>query len=120
MPIVTRGGPKGIEEADYYEVPDQVNVAEWSPDPVPGRSPATQVHLLFGKPPGNVFVVRLKSPRTLSVLIHALKEHRDNVWPTICGQCDGTGVHGMPLAPTGTQTWELTQRCARCNGKGTL
>lgn len=114
MSKVTKGGPSSIQDADYYEVPAGEHVYSWSPDPVPGRSPATQVHLHFGEPPGNVFMVRFKSPRTLSALIHALKEHRDLVWPDICKTCDGSGVmvvglqEGGPAAP----------QCKDCGGKG--
>lgn len=105
MPVVEKHGPKAIPEADYFEVPDETGVAAWSPDPEPGRSPATQVHLFFGKPPGTVLVVRFKSPRTLSVLIEALIEHRNEVWPNLCAECRGTGGPGI-------------MRCLECNGKG--
>lgn len=78
---VTKRGPGNFANADYYEVPEDIDVYSWSPDEVPGRSPATQVHLHFGTPPGPVFVVRFKSPRGLTVLIDALIEHRKDVWP---------------------------------------
>lgn len=115
MPLVTKGGPSLIEQADYYEVPSGEHVYSWSPDPEPGRSPATQVHLHFGDPPGTVFVVRFKSPRTLSALIHALKEHRDAVWPKVCRVCDGSGVLDRELAEGGAGA----ARCKDCGGTGT-
>jgi hypothetical protein len=105
MTLVTKHGPSAVPQADYYEVPDQAGVFEWSPDPVPGRSPATQVHLHLGGPPGPVWVVRFKSPRTLSALIEALVEHRNNVWPDLCAECRGIGSIGV-------------MRCAACHGKG--
>lgn len=105
MPVVTKSGPSVIEEANYYEVPESTHIYSWSPDPAPGRSPATQVHLHFGEPPGNVFVVRFKSPRSLTAVIEALVEHRDSVWPNLCPTCQGTGGRG--IIP-----------CADCNGKG--
>lgn len=115
MGIVTKGGPSAIEQANYYEVPPSSSVYEWSPDPVPGRSPATQVHLHFGEPPGNVFLFRFKSPRTLSVLLHALKEHRDSVWPKVCKVCDGSGVLDQEKREEGA----AAERCKDCGGTGT-
>ena len=105
MTLVTKSGPSAIEEADYYEVPESQHIYSWSPDPAPGRSPATQVHLHFGEPPGTVFVVRFKSPRSLSAIIDALTEHRDYVWPNLCKACRGYGDIGVV-------------RCLECNGKG--
>jgi hypothetical protein len=72
---------KGIPDADYMEVPESIDVYSWSPAP-PGTKNAkcTQVHLHFGAPPGPVFFVRFKSPRTLDKIIAALQEHRKDVW----------------------------------------
>jgi hypothetical protein len=73
--------PGTFERADYFEVPEEVNVYSWSHDPVPGRTPATQVHVHFGKPPGPVFVVRFKSRPGLQRVLQVLQEHLDDVWP---------------------------------------
>ena len=105
MPIVTKGGPSAVPEADYYEVPEETNTYSWSPDPVPGRSPSTQVHLHFGKPPGTVFMVRFKSPRSITALIEALTAHRNDVWPNLCPACRGIGYLGV-------------MKCGECAGKG--
>lgn len=72
---------KGIERADYYEIPHGFDVFGWSPAP-PGTkdAPMTQVHLHFGSPPGQVFVVRFKGPDGLDALIDTLAEHRESVW----------------------------------------
>lgn len=72
---------KGIAQADYFEIPEEVNVFGWSPLP-PGRKNATptQVHLHFGAPPGPVFVVRFKGTGTLDAVIDALVEHREYVF----------------------------------------
>lgn len=71
----------GIPEADYFEVPEEVNVYSWSTDP-PGTKDAksTQVHVHFGAPPGPVFLVRFKGPGTLGRLIDALIVHHLDVW----------------------------------------
>lgn len=75
------GFSKNIPEADYFEVPEECGVFSWSPQPPGSPDPkVTQVHLQFGKPPGNVVVVRFKSPRTLDKLIAALQDHRRDVW----------------------------------------
>jgi hypothetical protein len=79
MATVTREGPGTFEEADYYEVPEEVHVYSWCPTP-DGTGPATQVHLHFGKAPGPIFVIRFKGSGTIGHLIDALTEHRDNVW----------------------------------------
>lgn len=72
---------KGIPEADYYEVPESIDVYSWSPAPPGSRDVrSTQVHLHFGKAPGPIFVIRFKSPRTLDKLIAALQDHRKDVW----------------------------------------
>lgn len=75
------GFSKHIPDADYFEMPESVDVFSWSPSP-PGTKDAksTQVHLQFGAPPGPIFVIRFKSPRTLDKLIAALQEHRENVF----------------------------------------
>lgn len=105
MAIVTKHGPAAIPDADYFEVPEETSVAAWSPDSVPGRSPPTQVHMMIGQPPGTVLMVRFTSPRTISALIDALVETRDEVWPNRCSACRGIGdVGGV--------------RCGECGGKG--
>jgi hypothetical protein len=78
-PIVTKRGPGTFAEADYYEVPEELNVYSWCPSP-DGTGPATQVHLHIGKPPSPVLVVRFKGPKTLDAIIQALNEHRIDVW----------------------------------------
>ncbi len=72
---------KGFRDAQYYEAPPEVHVYSWSPAPAgtPGAK-ATQVHLHVGTPPGNVFVVRLKSARATNELIAALIDQRAHVW----------------------------------------
>ncbi len=80
-PIVTKSGPQAIPQADYYEVPEELHVYSWSPDPDPhSLTPPTQVHLHFGKPPGPVFVVRFKGTGSLDAIIDALIEHRTYVF----------------------------------------
>lgn len=72
---------KGIPDADYYEVPEKIEVFSWSPaPPSTPNAKSTQVHLHFGAQPGPVFVVRFKGPGTLDRLIAALEEHRADVW----------------------------------------
>jgi hypothetical protein len=77
--IKSKGTPGVFAEANYYEVPEQLNVYSWCPTP-DGSGPATQVHLHFGTPPGIVGVMRFKSPRTLDRIIDALIDHREDVW----------------------------------------
>ena len=71
---------KAIPEADYYEIPEQVDVFSWSPAPPGTSGKSTQVHLHFGTPGGTVMVVRLKSSRVVDQLIEALQLHRADVW----------------------------------------
>ncbi len=75
---------KAIPEAHYLEVPERVDVFSWTPEP-PGTPDAksTQVHLHCGSPPGPVFVMRFKGPRTLDQIIAALIKHRIDVWPDL-------------------------------------
>ncbi len=59
---------------------DGITVAEWSPDPIPGRTPPTQVHMLIAAGVGINVIVRLKSSRAVDELIQALQTHRRGVW----------------------------------------
>jgi hypothetical protein len=69
---------------------DSIYIAEWSPDEVPGRSPPTQVHLLFSVPSLTPIpvVVRFKSPATLDRIIAALQD--------IGAACGGTREGARP------------------------
>lgn len=72
---------KGIPEADYYEVPERIDVFSWSPDPAgTANVKSTQVHLHFGAEPGPIFVIRFKGPATLDALMDGLAQHRADVW----------------------------------------
>lgn len=56
------------------------NVCTWSPNPVPGTVPPTQVHFILnmaGLPP---MTLRLKSPRAVDNLISLLGQYRGEVW----------------------------------------
>ena len=66
-------------DADYYEVPEEINVRTWYPTP-DASGPPKQVHLHFGKSPGPIFAVRFKGPRGLDRMIDALISHREEVW----------------------------------------
>lgn len=83
-PKTTRGThefSKGVPEADYFEVPESIDVFSWSPEPAGTRNVTpTQVHLHFGAPPGPIFVIRFKGTGTLDAVIDALVEHRENVF----------------------------------------
>lgn len=78
-PRVTKSGFSVISDANYYEVPEQFDVGSWCPT-ADGTGPATQVHLRFGSPPGNVMLIRFKGPGSLDALINALIEHREDVF----------------------------------------
>ena len=69
-----------FDDADYYEVPESIDVYSWCPTP-DASGPATQVHLHFGKAPGPVFVVRFKSRSAIDKLIAALMWHGNEVFP---------------------------------------
>jgi hypothetical protein len=83
MPSETRHYEETIEpqEAAYYEVPEEIHVYSFSPEPSGTKdAKLTQVHLHFGKAPGPVFLVRFKGPDTLDEIIDALTLHREAVF----------------------------------------
>ncbi len=72
---------KAINKAGYVEMPEEISVFSWSPEP-PGTPNAkvTQVHMHMGLAIGPVLLVRFKGPGTLDGFIDALIEHRTAVW----------------------------------------
>ena len=70
----------GFPEADYYEVPEEINVYSWVDGPAGTKAKPCQVHLHFGKAPGPVFVIRFKGPKGLDHLLKTLLAHRIDVW----------------------------------------
>ncbi len=70
-----------IPPARYFEAAPEFNVGSWSPAEAGTiNAPATQVHLRFGTPPGNCFLLRFKSAGILDTLIASLIKHRVDVW----------------------------------------
>lgn len=66
-----------LEITRYFE---GYNVCAWSPNPVPGTVPATQVHFILnmtGLPP---MALRFKSPRAVDNLMSLLGQYRGEVW----------------------------------------
>jgi hypothetical protein len=65
---------------EHYEIPmEELVVGEWSPNPIPGLTQPTQVHVVF-QLHGVHFVVRLKSRNAADDFIAALQEHCDRVF----------------------------------------
>jgi hypothetical protein len=65
------------ESTRYFE---GYNVCAWSPHPVPGTIPATQIHFILnmaGLPP---MALRFKSPRAVDNLVSLLGQYRGEVW----------------------------------------
>jgi hypothetical protein len=65
----------------FFEI-DNYELFAWSPDPEPGRTPPTQVHLhweLKGLPDIKQ-VLRFKGPVGMDQLIDLLIEYREAVW----------------------------------------
>lgn len=61
---------------------EDFQVIAWSPDPEPGRTPPTQVHIIFnvqGLPEAR-FVLRLKTMDGMDAFIRLLAEYRRHVW----------------------------------------
>ncbi len=70
--------PKGTR---VYGIKEWHTIA-WSPDPVPGRTPPTQVHLIFEVEGFELerFLMRIKSLDAMDGLIRLLEEYREHVW----------------------------------------
>ena len=84
--ITTSTIPKSWDETHGEAVilpVEQYHVVSWSPDEIPGRSPATQVHLWFDVPvldkTGRLYV-RFKSAEELDLFITILQMYRLEVW----------------------------------------
>lgn len=70
--------PPGPEPPDTVDV--EYRVCAWSPHPVPGVVPPTQVHFVLNVAGMSPMAVRLKSPRAVDDLISLLGEYRGEVW----------------------------------------
>lgn len=70
-------------ETVYFEI-EGYELFAWSPDPVPGRTPPTQVHWMLETKgiPDLKQVLRFKSPVGLDQFIDLLVEYREEVWGT--------------------------------------
>jgi len=78
--------PSSVEDAfpgvkAFLEIED-FHVSAWSPDPVPGRGKATQVHVVYhikGLDDAR-FVQRFKTVDALDAFLRMLAEYRRHVW----------------------------------------
>jgi hypothetical protein len=82
----TDSGPGGTDDivppGTRPYIIDEIHTIAWSPDPEPGRTPPTQVHMIFKVSgfPQERFVLRLKSKEAADGLIGLLEEYRKAVW----------------------------------------
>lgn len=83
-PLPEGEGPGSYDETRVPLVPEGYSVFSHSPDPVPGRSPADAVLLVFHVKIGDVSTdirTHFKSRAALDELIDCLERHAVDVWP---------------------------------------